>query len=289
MKVEILLSAYNGERFIEEQLKSLISQTIKPHIIVRDDGSSDSTEKIITSFDEIEYIKGENVGSTESFFLLIDHASECDYYAFCDQDDVWDDDKLEYAISMLKQYEDIPAIYSSNTRLVDVNLNHIKNENKKPRISLGASIIKNYATGCTVVFNDKLMKELKKYHPQNVPYHDWWVNLVCLSIGGVSVFDNNPHISYRQHGNNVVSGNDSFLKKWKSRIRKFNKPYYRDAMTRQLLDLYKDDISEEGKEVLQSVADYKTRKIRLIMDDRIQTGAVLTDLLFRVCVLFNRI
>ena len=93
---------------------------------------------------------------------LIKISSNADYYAFCDQDDVWDSDKLISAISKIECYDNIPAIYSSNTKLVDSNLNFIKKEDKNPVTTLGSAIIKNYATGCTVVFNKKLMDLLKK-------------------------------------------------------------------------------------------------------------------------------
>ena len=281
MGVEILMSTYNGERFISEQLDSIVNQTVSAHITVRDDGSTDSTLDIIKKYNDISLIKGSNVGSTESFLRLIEVAPENDYYAFCDQDDLWDQDKLECAINMLDKYNSIPAIYSSNTRFVDKELVFIKNEEKKPRIDLGSAIVKNYATGCTVVFNGLLMNELKKKHPDSISYHDWWANLVCLSVGGVSLFDMTPHISYRQHGDNSVGGNESLLKKWNHRLKRFKSPYHRDNMAKQLLDIYSNKISDENKELLRSLINGK-------FDKRLQTGNMLDDILFRVCFMLKK-
>ena len=145
-------------------------------------------------------------------------------------------------------------------------------------------MIKNYATGCTVVFNKKLMCELKKYHPVNIPFHDWWVNLVCLSIGGISLYDVEPHMNYRQHANNVVSGNDSQWKKWTSRIKKFNKPYHRDNMARQLLDHY--SIGNNEKEILEVLANKDTNNMRIFKNG---TGNKIDDLLFQLCFLLRKI
>lgn len=284
MDVEVLMSTYNGGKYIKEQIDSIRRQTIPVHITVRDDGSNDSTLKILDKYQNINVIKGENKGATESFLTLIDLAPDADYYAFSDQDDVWDQDKLDKAISALKKYEEEPTIYSGNTRLVDCDLSFIKCEKLYPKTTLVSAMIKNYATGCTVVFNKKLMCELKKYHPVNIPFHDWWVNLVCLSIGGISLYDVEPHMNYRQHANNVVSGNDSQWKKWTSRIKKFNKPYHRDNMARQLLDHY--SIGNNEKEILEVLANKDTNNMRIFKNG---TGNKIDDLLFQLCFLLRKI
>ena len=283
MKVEVLMSTYNGEKYLKQQLDSLKNQSVPVHILARDDGSIDETVEILNSYDSLEIIKGKNIGSTESFLTLIELAPEADYYAFSDQDDVWDINKIECAIQMLKEYDVIPAVYSSNSRLVNDKLQFIKDEKKCPKTDLGSAIIKNYVTGCTVVFNRKLMYELKKYRPINAPFHDWWVNLVCLSIGGVSLFDEIPHISYRQHGNNVVSGNSSFIKKWKSRLIKFfTVRYNRDKVAEEILIHYCDSLPIENQKLLESLAKKKLTK-------EMRTGKVFDDNLFRICALMNRL
>lgn len=275
------MSTYNGERYIRDQIDSIMSQQdVAVYLLVRDDGSKDRTVEILSQYKNVEIVKAQNVGVTRSFLDLIKRAGDYDFYAFADQDDVWDDNKLTVAVEKLAQY-DCPAIYSGNTRLVDGDLNFIKDETLKPITTLGSAIVKNYVTGCTTVFNAELMKYLKKYSPQFAPFHDWWANLVCLSVGGVSVYDYEPHMSYRQHGNNVVSGNDNTWKKWMSRFKKFNKPYHRDLMAKEIMKVYSDSISIDRKTLLEFVAYRKSTY-------GMTTGNKLDDLLFKICLFFRK-
>lgn len=279
-KVQVLMSTYNGEKYIKEQVDSILAQKkVEVDLLVRDDGSKDNTLDILREYKKIEIVKATNVGATNSFFELIKLAGDYDFYAFADQDDVWDEDKLIIAVQQLESYS-CPAIYSSNTRLVDSSLNFIKNETLQPITTLGSAIVKNYVTGCTTVFNTQLMNYLKRYTPKYAPFHDWWVNLVCLSVGGISVYDYEPHINYRQHGNNVVSGNDNIWKKWISRLKKFNKPYHRDLMAKELIDQY--DVGIIENEILIKMKERKN-------SNAFKTGNIVDDLLFKACLILNKI
>ena len=119
MKVKILLSSYNGEQYIREQIDSLLSQTqTGVEILVRDDGSTDSTKAILDEYqdrDRLSWYGGENLGPGLSFWKLLEDSGEADYYAFCDQDDVWDQDKVEIAVRTLEEaipdINSIPALY----------------------------------------------------------------------------------------------------------------------------------------------------------------------------------
>ena len=122
MKVQVLLSAYNGEKYIQEQIDSILNQSnVEVSLLIRNDGSTDDTRKILDSqsTQNIKCINDKNIGLVRSFVELINQADEAEYYAFSDQDDVWDNDKLCSAISMLEDYKNMPAVYSSNARLVD--------------------------------------------------------------------------------------------------------------------------------------------------------------------------
>lgn len=291
--ITILLSSYNGEKYIKEQIDSILQQKdVELNILIRDDGSKDNTIHIIEAYrtKTITLIKGENVGFTRSFFELIKQAPESSYYAFSDQDDVWDSDKLSIAINHIRRFSTIPAIYSSNTRLVDSNLKFIENENLNPMTTLGSALVKNYATGCTIVFNQSLMNLLKKSVDIEVPYHDWWANLVALSVGGVSVYDIEPHISYRQHDGNVVGAATSKVQKWKSRLHKFNDSrYHREHMASELLRLYGMSIPEENKYELKLLKHPYTNKVKIIKNKDIKTGNRVDDLAFILMLLSNRI
>lgn len=287
-----MLSSYNGEKYIEDQINSILSQKeVDIELLVRDDGSSDSTCNIIKSINDsrIFLYKGENIGATSSFFDLIAVAQEYDYYAFSDQDDIWDNDKILVAINKLKNLT-MPAVYSSNTRLVDENLNILHNTLFVPKTELGSACIKNYVTGCTAVFNQSLMNMLKQYKPQNAPYHDWWINLVVLALGGKSIYDPVPHISYRQHGNNVVGASNHVIKKWKRRLKVFcTKKYRRDLMAKEILENYGDDICEENYDTLVRLKNVKRFPWQVVFSKKFRTGNLGVDLAFAVCALTKRI
>ena len=132
------MSTYNGEKFLREQLNSLVTQKLKPdQIFIRDDGSTDATMDIIKyyadSYKFIKYYHGENLGAAKSFMELINKAEEADYYALCDQDDVWFEDKLQVAVNTLEAIRpnDIPLLYCSRFTLTDEKLNPLDSEISK--------------------------------------------------------------------------------------------------------------------------------------------------------------
>lgn len=292
-RVQILLSSYKGQSYIEEQINSILAQVnVDIRILIRDDGSDDDTLPIIKKYNDprISIIEGKNIGATNSFLELIRLSGDAEYYAFCDQDDVWDSDKLISAINMLNKFAGIPAIYSSNTRLVNKELQFLKNENKSPNTTLGSALIKNYATGCTVVFNHDLMKNLKKNTDIVVPYHDWWVNLVALSVGGVSLYDNTPHISYRQHGNNVVGSQKNFLKKWKDRVSRYRtEQYHRDLIAKELIRIYHDKLDDKNKEILNIFADEGSNIFDFMRNKNIRTFNTIDNIIFLILVFTHKI
>jgi glycosyltransferase involved in cell wall biosynthesis len=234
VNIQILLSTYNGETYIEEQLQSLISQEgVQVQILARDDGSTDSTVHKLEAFkklypDQIEILKGDNRGVIRSFFELIEKSGpEFSYYAFCDQDDVWKPDKLAKATKRLQECEkDQPLMYSSTTQMVDEHLNPIKVWPEPPRkpLSVYNALIENVCVGCTVVINSETLEMVKNNMPRNINkiiMHDWWIYL-CVSSFGEVVFDPEPSILYRQHQSNVLGGaSDGWLSKWRKRLNRF--------------------------------------------------------------------
>ena len=288
--VQVLMSSYNGEKYIREQIDSILAQQgVNVILLVRDDGSSDSTCDILKEYENkklLEGIYGENVGPAKSFFDLINKAVDADYYALSDQDDVWDGDKLLIAIEALSSIEDNYALYCSNTRLVDGNLNFIKNEDDNPLISLESSMIKNFCTGCTVVFNKKLIKLLQNNTPRNVVAHDWWINVVTLALDGKVIYDTNPHICYRQHGSNVSGAEKNTILKAKNRLRKFLRGrYHRDLMAKELLSRYESYISNEKKRALYIL---ENGGLPLLFAKSYRTNSYIDTVLFKICVIFNK-
>ena len=231
-KVLILLSTYNGELYIREQIESLLNQKgVDITILVRDDQSNDRTVEILQEFEKktgkIILIKGTNCGACNSFLKLMEEASKSinsyNYFAFCDQDDVWLEDKLMAAIEILEnsKNKNIPSLYMSAYQMVDVDLKEIKTPVRTPLLSVPTALASNCATGCTMVFNSVLLADVIGYRGEDILMHDYWTYLVCLVKGGCVYYDPIPHILYRQHGNNVIGGRgDSFFKRWYLRFKK---------------------------------------------------------------------
>lgn len=292
--VQVLMSSYNGEKYIKEQIESVLNQQgVNVQLLIRDDGSKDQTLSILGEYsllDNVHIIKGENVGAGRSFAILIDKSGQYDYYALCDQDDFWEKNKLISAVKKLEEYKNFPCIYSSNTIVTDEKLVNIYSENKKPLVTLGSAIIKNYVTGCTAVFNDKLRDKLVGKIPEDIVCHDWWINLVCLSVGGQSIFDDRAFIKYRQHGRNVTGAGINVIQRWNNRFKRFKSMQYnRDYMASRLLETYGDNISEEKKTLLTEISFYKKWPFRVVLDKNIRTKKLVDDILFHISVLYGKI
>ena len=257
--ITILLSTYNGEKYLEEQLNSLIKQEgVEVSIFVRDDGSKDNTHAILNRWQDnglLSWYTGKNLGAARSFFDLLQKAPDSEYYAFCDQDDVWLPNKLQRALSYLSVTDsDIPNLYGAGYLLVDANLNIMKKVTK-PYLSFntaGSVMLESHTPGCTMVFNRALAKEVKKHIPECFVFHDRWVLLVAYLLGNIH-YDHFASLMYRQHENNVVgaSQNVTVLDRLKHLItlpkRKLS-PLY--LLSSELLEAYKCTISEDKQEVL---------------------------------------
>ena len=281
-KIAVLLSSYNGEKYIKEQIESVINQNnVNVELFIRDDGSTDSTLRVLEEFDDsrIHVFSCENVGVTNSFFSLLWDISDFDYYAFCDQDDVWDRDKLKIALDYLDDSNCRPALYFSSTRVVNENLNVI--ENKSSLIDdevydVTKVILSNNATGCTMVFNSLLREIIIKYKPEKTIMHDHWVYALCVLIGGKIYYDSVPHISYRQHNHNVLGNKVKINKKVNNSSLK-NGKRLRSNIAKSIYENFNDFIPDCNKQILYLFAYYicnrknKKNLLRRMMKTKIKT------------------
>ncbi len=228
------MSTYNGEKYIREQLDSILEQDCERlgvaavRLLVRDDGSKDGTQKILEEYamrdpKHIRWYQGQNVGVIKSFLELVCKAGESDYYAFSDQDDYWMPEKLTRAIEKIESRpQDLPVLYCCRPKLVDAQLQPLETEIKRPpmRPSFRNAMIENIATGCTEVWNVPLQKLLLRGVPSFTVMHDWWVYLTAACFGEIC-YDEKPFIGYRQHGGNVLGENTSRVKELKMRLKRY--------------------------------------------------------------------
>lgn len=299
-KVCVLMSTYNGEKYLKEQIDSILNQIeVEIYLLIRDDGSKDSTVEILDKYNKLEnvtVIKGENLGAKKSFLTLISMAPDYfDYYALSDQDDYWLEDKMISAISHIegevKSLED-NFLYYSNTCLVDKDLfplNEIGFNVDRP-YSFGEILIRNCASGCTYVFGKKLkglIKAPQDLKLENIPMHDHWINMICLATGGKIIFEKKSHILYRQHGGNVIGNKRTLFVKIRnsSLIIKNDKRY---NYCFQLFLKYKENLGKREKRVLKRVIDYKDSfkdTVRLAFDREIKPRDFLQKIVVTLSVL----
>jgi glycosyltransferase involved in cell wall biosynthesis len=218
--VLILLCTFNGEGFLAEQLGSIRRQTFGNWtLIASDDGSSDRTRSILQAFrssyepGRVEVIDGPRRGAAANFlYLACRDGLASDYYAFCDQDDIWEADHLARAIGVLEQADAAAAVYGSRTRLIDragreIGFSPLFSRTPTFRSALVQSIV----GGNTMVFNEKARKLLAFCGADVVvPSHDWWLYQAASACGGQVTYDPYPSVRYRQHGQNVIGANTSF-------------------------------------------------------------------------------
>ena len=303
MKIVVLMSTYNGERYIREQLDSLLKQTLMPDLIyIRDDGSRDDTIAILEEYASehsfIKYYSGKNKGPARSFWELISNCEEADYYALCDQDDVWFEDKLETAISFLeKEDRSIPLLYCSKYTLTDKDLNPIdSNVSSLYNFSdFPHALMYHTAPGCTFVFNNEARKKIVKYDVEKeyCIIHDAIIHKVVTMFGKM-ILDNTSHMYYRQHGNNEIGMNANVFKVFLGRVDRFINGKirnYRSNTAKSLLHVYGEEIDDDKRRLLNIVANYMNDsqlKKEFLNEERFlsHTG---NDFFFRILVLVNYI
>jgi glycosyltransferase involved in cell wall biosynthesis len=213
--ITILLATYNGQRHLVEQLDSIFQQTHQHlKVVASDDGSTDRTLEILQQY-PIQIHAGPGQGFAANFLYLIELVDDSsDYYAFSDQDDVWDLDKLQRSIDFLasiKQTE--PALYCGRTLFVNENLECIRPSPlfKKPSGFLNA-LVQNIAGGNTMVFNRAAFNLLRQTkNKAAIVSHDWWAYILISGAGGHVFYDPIPSLRYRQHQNNLIGSNHSWL------------------------------------------------------------------------------
>ena len=263
-KVIIMMSTYNGEKYLAEQIESILKQTEKDFILkIHDDGSTDGTLSVIRKYTDMDNrIQVDNSGHKgypKCFFDLMENAGEAKYYAFSDQDDVWMPEKIEKAIEKIKN-EVEPTLYGSKKIIVNENLKEIEKDTEQNPGMIYAFLCKNELSGCTMVYNAKLQNILLKHIPdRNDLYHDSWIYKVAIVTGKI-IIDKNAYILYRQHGSNTVGATHKGLRlcfeklgRFVFSIRKYKNGAYSNGYAKEILTGYRDIMPPQKKKVVESI------------------------------------
>ena len=217
----------NGEAYLQAQLDSFKAQShVNWTLWVSDDGSTDNTLSILTRFksdfssDKVTIVAGPKQGFAANFLSLITKTAEvAAFYAYSDQDDIWQPNKLALSMEWLLGIEkEKPALYCTRTELIDGNGQHLGFSKIWPRRpGFQNALTQNIAGGNTMVFNHAAHQLLFEAGGQlDVFAHDWWTYLVVTACGGEVFFDSTPTLQYRQHANNLVGANHELTAPFRS-------------------------------------------------------------------------
>lgn len=289
--VLVLLSVYNGKQYIKPLLESVLNQkNVNLDILVRDDGSNDNTIDIIKGYNEpcIHVVRGNNLGYAKSFWSLLQNAGEYDYYAFCDQDDIWQEEKLYNAIKMLEKEDiSIPLLYTSRVVSVDDNMKKLSENcfDTNRVINVYESLQRSIIPGCVFVFNN-CAKECLKMYTGYIESHDWATYVIVNTLGKV-VYDDNSYILYRIHEGNAI-GRVNSIKLFIIRIKRLFKKSKcsRSRFAHDFYCCYKERIDMKYKEDIYMLGFYKTsinEKLKLLLNKKYK------GLIFRLLVIMNRV
>ena len=217
--IDILMATYNGEKYIKEQLDSILKQSHNEwRLLIHDDGSTDNTVDLVREYatkypEKIRFVE-DNVrtgGAKNNFFHLM-KLSEAEYIMLADQDDIWMPDKVALAYNAILQKEtkygvDMPIMCHSDLKVVDADLK-LLDESFFAMQKLDSNkngfkdiLVQNNITGCTAIFN-RALNMLCSSMPDEAIMHDWWLGLIASAFGKVFYMDDKA-IQYRQHDNNT--------------------------------------------------------------------------------------
>lgn len=299
--ISILLSTYNGEKYLKAQLDSLCLQSYTNFtIIARDDGSTDKTVEILKSYNVKILPFTKNLGAKGSFAELLSYAvtnTDAKYFMFCDQDDIWQLNKIEKTLSKMQEMEEIylqmPVLVHSDLIVVDQNLQILSPslwnyQNIDPtKDTLNRLLLHNVVTGCTMMINRSLAIYVNTM-PKETIMHDWWMAMVASSFGQITYLDE-PLILYRQHDKNDTGAKKYnlynimriflakiFSGKYKSQLDKYI------LQSRAFLSLYKNDLDEQNKKMLEEFSRFNTiskwHKIKTLFKYKIWKNGLLRNL-----------
>lgn len=312
--VLVMLSTYNGEKFLSEQLDSLFGQKdVYIHVLVRDDGSKDSTIEILKRYKcknyQMTIIEGQNVGAGCSFYELM--AVACrdfpnyDYYAFSDQDDVWFSNKLSKAVDKLEKFKNDARflMYFCKYIPTDIKLIPIRTYSLPQKNNLAANMVHNRILGCTQVFNFALLQKAAMIVPRienikssgrHLTLHDGWTAIVGYALNAIMISSDEKLMYYRQHMNNVVGVGGGMFSLWRKRISRYffhHKTNIKSAKSLTLLETLGDELPYANKELIALCASYQDtiyKRLKLATTREIYQAGVMDNIGVFIAIMLGR-
>ena len=294
------MSTYGGERYVAEQLRSILSQLpALGRVMVRDDGSADATAAVVDTLADprITLTRGRNLGFGGSFLTLLSQVPhEADLVMFSDQDDFWLPGKIERAWQHLQPHAGRPALYGSAQMLVDAELRPLHATAPWPLgPSLANALTENIITGCTAALNRPAVELLQRAGvPQGVHFHDWWMYLVLSAFGRV-VYDDEPTLLYRQHGGNQIGHGAGWFARHAGIVRFLRRNDWVGILLGQVAALmrhYGDQLDRPSRrmvlEYYEVLGNQARPRWRLIFGRKQLRQSPASDFAFRLLLLLHR-
>ncbi len=300
-KTQILLSTYNGEGYLREQLDSYLGLRgfSDISVLIRDDGSADGTPDILREYSEkygFSVIYGENIGLNASLRELISNRDRtASYFALSDQDDVWLPDKIAAAQEALGGKDDAkPQLYAAVSHITDEKLNIVGSTlNPKRPPSFYNALVENVCIGHTQVLNAEAAKLADELYSPDMVIMDYWIYLLVSAFGEIT-FDPTPTTLYRQHGQNSIGYETGFFKRLFKRLKRALTTSRAKGNTRQLaafLDLTRDRLPEEylleARRFLEKQRKFFTR-LSYIFTAKAYRHSAAEGFVFRIMYLFGK-
>lgn len=300
MTLCVLMSTYNGEKYVIEQLDSIFAQEFDGElcIYIRDDASTDRTVELIENYSKkhhnIILDRGMNVGPAKSFLCALNNCPEADYYAFCDQDDIWKKDKLSNAIERIGVV-DTPVLWASNYEVVDCNRKIIKKTGMDNPCDQHLKVLfYNDIPGCVMVFNQALLFQMRKMKINEIRMHDIMALNIAL-ITGSFIYEKKAFIEYRQHDNNAVGYGHKKIKiiQWikKKTLLLINKEKYSfGEYAREIINNFSDYLSKKDIEEYRLIEKSRhslVSRIRLLSKEYTKSKIGRTSISIRLKILFG--
>lgn len=257
-KVAVILSTYNGEKYLKEQIDSVLGQTYENFdLIIRDDGSKDKTISIIQEYlkdnKNIKLIEGKNLGFIKSFYTLLEDNENYDYYTFADQDDIWEKEKIELLVKELEnENKEKPNLVFSDFDYYDENMKFLKQGPRNRKFSFENSLVECVSPGMTMMINKTTRDILVKNKSNSSLFHDWWCYMICSAFGQIK-YVKKSLVKYRRLNKSVTAEGRGFFTLLKWRIKKL---VFGDGMKKiklQILDykkMFYENIDEKYKSLL---------------------------------------
>lgn len=299
-QIEVLLSTYNGEKYLVKQIDSILAQEdVEVTCLIRDDGSIDGTKDILKQYSE-EYPKnilpiwGQNEGFARSFYHLVEDSGDFDFFAFSDQDDYWLPQKLAKGISSINGRSDIPEMYFCNAMLVDSKLNPIRvmfDDLKIPTNKV-LCLLECLSAGCTIVFNKTARDWFLRGDINKIGYHDFWMYDICSLFGKV-IYDPIPYILYRQHDNNIIGSGNGYKKIWGQRIRQIKKrSHLREFLSNEVIRCFPNFLTDQQIHDISLIANYRKSiitRMKLLFSDRLYLNTRRKQFWFKCHVILGNV